>query len=252
MKNIFNVQLFAVWYSLLLTAQGGLSGATPDIPQKTLTLIADIRLPFSEPSGIAWSDRLRKLWIVSGGDQHIYMLNTHGIVEKRLRFTGTDLEGITFDARDSTLWVIDEATKVITHLNLEGDILDQKRLKYSSYRNKGPEGIAIGRNHCLYILNERNPSVLFELDSSFSIVRSYQLNFARDYSDVVYDDTSGVFLILSDESKALFEWNPAGGVTAKYVLPFTSNEGIAFDRKRGIVFIVNDKKARLYFYRRSQ
>jgi uncharacterized protein YjiK len=252
MKNIFNVQLFAVFCSFLFASQGGSNVQKPDVPQKIITLITEIRLPFSEPSGIAWSEHLQKLWVVSGGDQHIYMLDADGNVEKRLRFTGTDLEGITFDAIDSTLWIIDEATKEITHLDLDGNVLYQKRLNYSSHRNKGPEGIAIGKDHRLYVLNERNPSVLFELDSNCSIARSYQLDFAKDYSDVVYDDSSNSFFILSDESKAFFKWDPMRGVTATYALPHRSNEGIAYDRKRGVFYIVNDKKARMYIYQRSQ
>jgi uncharacterized protein YjiK len=250
MKNIFNVQMLAVFCVFLFAPQGGSNAQMPDVPQKTITLVAEIRLPFSEPSGIAWSEHLQKLWVVSGGDQHIYMLDAGGNVEKRLRFTGTDLEGITFDAFDSTLWVIDEATKDITHLDLDGNVLYQKRMNYTTHRNKGPEGIAIGRGRRLYILNERNPSVLFELDSSLSIARTYQLDFAKDYSDVVYDESSKTFFILSDESKAFFEWDPVRGVTAAYSLRHKSNEGIAYDRKKGIFYIVNDKKARLYIYQR--
>jgi uncharacterized protein YjiK len=225
------------------------SAVTP--PKKTLTLISEIDLPFLEPSGIAWSENHQKLWIVSGGDQRIYRLDASGDVEKHLNYTGTDLEGITYDPTDSTLWVIDEATKEVIHLDLKGNVLDQSVVVYPSLVNKGPEGIAIGRNHQLYIVNEREPGLLMELDDNRIIGKTYQLNFASDYSDIAYDSTHDAFFILSDESAAVFVWDTLQGITDAYSLPEVSNEGIAYDRIRDIFYIVNDAEAKLFIYRRE-
>jgi uncharacterized protein YjiK len=90
---------------------------------------------------------------------------------------------------------------------------------------------------------------LFELDSTYSIARTYPLNFALDYSDVLYEPLTDSFFILSDESKAFFSWNKQQGVINKYLLPNSKNEGIAFDRTRNLFYIVNDATAKLYFYR---
>jgi uncharacterized protein YjiK len=213
-----------------------------------LVLVSEKTLPFAEPSGIAYSEKLNRLWVVSGGDQQIYMLDTAGDVEKKLHFTGIDLEGIAFDGTDSTLWVIDEATKDISQLDLDGKVLFQKSLTYSSTFNKGPEGITIGKDHRIHILNERDPSVLYELDDSLEIANAYQLDFASDYSDVSYDSSSDSFFILSDESDAFFVWNKKQGVSEKYVLPTDKNEGLAFDRKRNLFYIVNDATAKFTIY----
>jgi len=206
-------------------------------------------LPFTEPSGLAFSEALQKMWVVSGGDQHIYMLDTIGRVEKKLKYEGVDLEGIAFDVIDSTLWVIDEATKEIVHIDLDGNILFRKEESYYSTPNKGPEGITIGKDHAMYIINERDPSVLFELDSAYSIAQTYPLDFASDYSDISYEPLTDSFFILSDESNAFFSWSKQQGVINKYLLPNYKNEGIAFDRTRNLFYVVNDATAKLYFYR---
>jgi uncharacterized protein YjiK len=217
---------------------------------KQVILLSEIALPFTEPSGVAWSDELQSMWVVSGGNQHIYKLDTSGTVVQQIPFIGTDLEGITFDERDSTLWVIDETLKTIFHLNLNGSILLKKILYYpSKKKNKGPEGITLGPEHMIYIVNERKPSLLLQLDAHDSINWSTELNFASDYSDIAYEKSSNSFLILSDKSMAFYSWTKQQGVLCKYVLPNTKNEGIAYDRKRNIVYIVNDSTSKLYYYR---
>lgn len=254
MKNIYKALFlfsFAALYCLLYTSCDKENPSDSGILQKELILISDTILPFSEPSGIAYSDILQKLWIVSGGNQHVYMLDTNGNVEKKLNYTGTDLEGITFDATDSTLWIIDEATKEISHLDLEGNVLFQKQLVYSSKDNKGPEGITIGENHTLYIINEKDPSVLLELNDTFQIKHEYQLDFALDYSDIAYDSTNNSFYLLSDESKALFVWNKQQSAICKYSLPEVANEGIAYNRQRDVFYIVNDATDQLFIYRKK-
>jgi uncharacterized protein YjiK len=221
-----------------------------NIPQKELQLLSEIELPFTEPSGLAFSETMQKMWVVSGGTQHIYMLDTAGNIEKELNYKGIDLEGIAFDVTDSTLWIIDEATKEIVHLDLDGNVLFRKEVSYfSTDPNKGPEGMTVGKDHTIYIVNERDPSILFELDSTYAIAQSYPLDFALDYSDISYNPITDTFWILSDESNAFFSWSKQQGVIYKYLLPNSKNEGIAFDRTRNIFYIVNDATAKLYFYR---
>jgi uncharacterized protein YjiK len=253
MKNIYKTHhllFFLLFLGLIGTLCNKTSYSQAHIPQKELRLISEINLPFTEPSGLAFSEAMQKMWVVSGGNQHVYMLDTIGRVEKKLKYKGVDLEGIAFDATDSTLWVIDECTKEISHLDLDGNVLFKKQIIYHSKKvNKGPEGITIGKNHAIYIINERHPSVLFELDSTYSIARIYPLDFARDYSDVSYEPLTDSFFILSDESNAFFSWNKQQGVINKYLLPNSKNEGIAFDQTRNLFYIVNDATAKLYFYR---
>jgi uncharacterized protein YjiK len=252
MKNISKTHRLLFFLLLLGMICSSCKKANPSevsYPQKELQLISEIDLPFTEPSGLAFSDALQKMWVVSGGDQHIYMLDTAGKVEKKLEYTGIDLEGITFDTADLTLWIIDEASKEIVHLDLNGNVLFHKEESYTSTPNKGPEGITIGKDHRMYIINEKDPSVLFELDSLYSIAHTYPLEFALDYSDISYDPLTDIFYILSDESHAFFSWNKQQGVINTYPLLNSKNEGIAYDRTRNIFYIVNDATAKLYLYK---
>jgi DNA-binding beta-propeller fold protein YncE len=255
MKNISN-GCSALFLSFLCCVACGSCrnshSSETSLPTEELVFVADIPLPFPEPSGIAYSESLQKLWVVSGGsNQHIYVLDTNGIVERRLFFSGTDLEGIAFDEIDSTLWVIDEDTKRISHLDLDGNLLAQKYLSYDAIPNKGPEGITIGQGHTFYILNQRDPSVLYELDSVFQIAHSYPLGFAPDYSDIAYDSSSDSFFILSGASAEFFAWTKQQGAKIKYSLPDIGNEGIAYDRKRNFFYIVNDASGYLSIYRKK-
>lgn len=189
------------------------------------------------------------MWVVGGGSQRIYMLDENGIVEKKLIFKGTDLEGITFDERDSTLWVVDESKKVISHLDLDGSLLSQISLKYKTKHNKGPEGITIGKGHKLFVINEGEPSVLMQINYESVIENRYQLNFASDYSDVTYNPSDNTYFIISDESKAFFIWSISEGVKDRFALPNKKNEGLAFNPVEKLFYIVNDKTSELYFYK---
>ncbi|RPI03790.1 MAG: hypothetical protein EHM64_11780 [Ignavibacteriae bacterium] len=251
MKNISDVHhlFLAVCFIGLAGFSCQKAGPTEtDVPKKELQLRSAITLPFTEPSGIAFSESMQKMWVVSGGDQHIYRLDTAGHVEYQLAYKGTDLEGIAFEPADSTLWIVDEASKEIVHLDLNGNVLFRKALSYQSNPNKGPEGITIGRDHALFIINESDPSVMFQLDSTYSIAKTFTLNFASDYSDVTYEPMTDSFYILSDESNGFYSWNTQQGALMKYVLPDSKNEGIAFDRTRNRFYIVNDASAKLAVY----
>jgi uncharacterized protein YjiK len=254
MKNIFSGLRYFILSSFCCCACISCRNSHPSeptLPTEELVLVSDIDLRLDEPSGIAYSEALQKLWVVSGdGKQHVYTLDTNGNVEKALLYKGTDLEGITFDETDSTLWVVDEDTKIISHLDLDGVLLSQKQLTYTTTEvNKGPEGIAIGPGHIFYILNQRDPSVLFELDSALDIGRIYQLDFAADYSDMTYDSSSNSFFIASGAEGAFFRWTKQQGAIVKYTLPDIANEGIAYDQKRGVFYIVNDATGHLKIYR---
>jgi uncharacterized protein YjiK len=252
MKSIFNARILILFMLLFGSINLSCNKSHPSdssIPSRELILVSEVILPFTEPSGICYSESLQKLWVVSGGDQTIYMLDINGNVEKELPYTGTDLEGIAFDSVDSTLWIIDEATKKVSHLDCDGKVLFHKHISYSSTENKGPEGITIGKNHMLYIINERDPCVLLRLDSNCVIEKTYPLDFASDFSDLTYDASGGSLYLLSDESRELYLWNESQGVIFRYPLETTGNEGVAIDEKRNIFYIVNDPSAKLLIYR---
>jgi uncharacterized protein YjiK len=251
MTNIFKTAMSIFLLAMALVLIHGCKNHSTTITSsgKNVTLVSEIILPIGEPSGITYSPAMNKLWVVAGGDQHVYRLDTSGSIEQQLPFTGTDLEGITFDERDSTLWVVDEEVKEIVHLNLLGEVLFRKNLLYSTgIKNKGPEGITLGPDHLLYIINERDPSIILHLDSTFEIASMDTIAFASDYSDISYSGQSDSFFIISDESRGLFVWSASKGISEQFALPDAHNEGVAFDPNQNILFIVNDATAKFYRY----
>lgn len=251
MKNIYKLPcLFAVMIGCSVSIPGcEKNSSDANSPGSNgLTLLFETTLNFGEPSGIAFSKSMNKLWVVSGDDQHVYMIDTSGAIQKKLPYIGEDLEGIAFDQRDSSLWVVDEATFMISHLTGEGALLHQIQLTYPTQTpNKGPEGITIGENQNLCIINERDPSIVITLNNSFAIASIDTINFALDYSDI-WHVSADTFLVISDESKAIFLWSKSLGLINKYSLPNGKNEGIAFDQKNKLLYIVNDETAKLYCY----
>jgi DNA-binding beta-propeller fold protein YncE len=252
MKNIYKlISLSTIIIGWFLAASGCEKNSSDanGSGANGLTLLFETTLNFGEPSGVAFSKSMNKLWIVSGGDQHVYMVDTSGAIQKKLSFIGTDLEGITFDPIDSTLWVVDEATKMISHLSLDGTLLRQVHLSYATQTlNKGPEGITIGENKSFCVINEKDPSIIVKMNSNFDILSIDTLNFAQDYSDIWYV-SADTFLIVSDESEAVYLWSKSKGIIKKYLLPNTKNEGIALDEQNNIAYVVNDANAKLYCYR---
>lgn len=250
MKNIYKQIALSFLIGFFLATSGCEKNSSDTNGSSTdgLTLVFETTLKFGEPSGIAFSRSMNRLWVVCGDDQHVYMIDTNGAVQKKLSFTGSDLEGISFDQRDSTLWVVDEATKQLSHLDLDGKLLHQISLTYQTQlSNKGPEGITIGENNRLCIINERDPSIMVQLESDFTIYSVDTLTFAADYSDLWYVSPD-TFLIVSDESEAIFLWSKTRGIIRKYPLPDDKYEGIAFDQNNSLIYIVNDETAKLSCY----
>lgn len=250
MKNIYKLIALSIiigWSPAISGCEKNSSDANGH-ETASLRLLFKTTLNFGEPSGIAFSPSMNKLWVVSGKDQHVYMIDTSGAIQKKLSFTGSDLEGISYDQRDTTLWVVDEATKQISHLDLDGKLLHQMYLTYQTQlSNKGPEGITIGENNRLCIINERDPSIIVQLESDFTVRSVDTLSFAADYSDLWYV-SQDTFLIVSDESEAIFLWSRSRGVIRKYPLQNSKNEGIAYDQNNSLIYIVNDETATLSCY----
>lgn len=210
-----------------------------------LKLVATYSLDISEPSGITFNKDHSACWIVSGGDQRIYKTDLKGKVIEKLVYKGEDLEGIFFDHNDQTLWVAEEDLRQLVHLDLTGNEIDRFDTDILGMKNKGLEGLAFDGNN-FYVLNEKEPVSIFALDKNFKVSQQYDLSFASDLSDMDYDATTNNFFVLSDESQAMYIWNPKEGLKKKYDLPFTKAEGIAVDPSKKTILLVNDALNTLY------
>lgn len=220
-------------------------------PKSTLVLIESVSLEVPEPSGLTLNSNGSALYVVSDPpDNSVYKLDLLGNIQKTLSYSGYDLEGITYDTRDNTLWVAEESLLEIVHLDTFGNILSRNPILFNNNEsNGGLEGIAINSNNGqIVLLNEKNPGVFIKLDSALINTLELSLDFARDYSGICINDITKNYFIVSDESKQLYEWNELDGVLKTYSLDFEKAEGVVYNHYTNQVYIVSDSEEKLYIY----
>src|SRR6185436_9201453 len=172
-------------------------------------------------------------------------------VVRTLPYDGHDLEGIAYDASDSTLWVAEENRREIVHLDLNGAVLSKHRLDLTGEQNSGLEGLCLDDAGRMFALNEKNPGLFIQLNPDFTIVSTI-LGFAGDYSALTWNPQKSAFWVVSDQSRRLFLWTKAAGVMAIYDLPFPKPEGVAFDSAANLIYVVSDSTNTMYVYRNPQ
>ena len=222
----------------------------------TLEQIAVYPLQVNDPSGLTIDASGDFLWTVSddSGD-HIYKMSFTGDILDVLPYEGDDMEGITMNPNDHTLWVAEERLRQIVQLDTLGQVLQVVNIDVDETNpNDGLEGIAIHPvTEHLFVLNEKNPRLFIELNRNFQIVREVPVNFSPPYNmtDVAglwYDHPENLFWIVSDESEKIvitdFDLNPLH----YYELDHDKFEGIAVDRQHEKIYLVNDRQNRLYVF----
>jgi|TARA_B100001971_G_scaffold134924_1_gene124667 uncharacterized protein YjiK len=216
-----------------------------------LELIGSYTLEVPEPSGLTLNADGTALYSVSDPpDNSIYKLDLFGNTKKMLSYTGDDLEGITYDNRDNTLWIAEERLREVVHLDTLGNELDRFSINFDGLSSiHGFEGIMYNPvTSRISLLNEKNPGAFIELDSTMNISKELSLNFAQDYSGLCFNSANGNFMIVSDESQQLIEWNLDEGVIHTYSLDIEKAEGVDYDPAINRVYIVCDSEQRLYIY----
>ena len=169
-----------------------------------LELISSDKINVSEASGLTINAFGSALYTVSDNTCNIYQLATDGTVIKEFVYDGNDVEGISMIS-DNKVLLVEERNKEIVEYDLTTKNYKKHNIIYSnSDSNMGLEGIAFNSNdNSLFIINEKNPGLLIRLRSDFSIIESYNLDFASDYSGIFYDKELNILWILSDESKTI-------------------------------------------------
>lgn len=222
----------------------------------TLTLLETWPLEIDGPSGLALNPNGEYLWTVSDAtDGHIYKISKTGQVLETLTYQGDDLEGITVDARDGTLWVVEERLREIVKVARNGQILLRIKINVEQNReNDGLEGITFNPNiNHIYIVNEKNPMQFIELDASMEIVRSVPIDFkspfnVTDLSGLAFDATSNEIWFLSDESAKIVVTDLQLTPKRVYLTRINKGEGIALDTQNNKVYLVSDDDQALYVF----
>ena len=240
-------------YTVTLTITGASGVETDEITIKVLNsleLVASHSLRVDSPSGLSFGQDNNSLWTVSdkpGG--RVVQIDLEGHTLRSLNYSGDDLEGISFDSSDSTLWMVDESQGKLIHIDTSGDIIGSQNISSVS-DGSGLEGLAIDREHSRkFLLKEKDSGALITLDD-LSLTQDYiRLTFAPDYSGVYYSSSLDKLWIVSHESSSIYLVNTSGEFLETYAVYMTQPEGIVFDETRQIFYLVDDTTERLHIYK---
>ncbi len=214
-----------------------------------LELLSTYSIDVPEPSGLTINSAGNILYTVSDHTNKVYKLSTSGLVLQVFDFTGNDLEGVC-SYTDGKLLIAEERTKNIIELTTATGVYSTHNMDYDNDEtNAGIEGITYNpTTQNIYFLNEKNPDKLFKLNTSFSIISSYDLDFANDYSGIFYDTTDNLLWIVSDESQSINKCTLEGELIESYIINVQKPEGIAIANDK--IYIVSDSQEKLYTFQK--
>lgn len=201
-----------------------------------------------EPSGLDLTYDKKGFWTVSDETSTIYKLDGDGNVVSMIKVNGFDLEGVT-TVSDTTIAIVLERTREVLLLDTSGTEIFRKDLGLKGEANSGLEGITyIPDNGHFYVLNEKKPKLLIELDPKFEILNIDTLKFSKDVSGIFYDKKNKCLWMLSDENQLVVKTDMHGNVKERMDISIVQPEGITIapDGKR--LYIVSDNRNALYVY----
>lgn len=211
--------------------------------------VTNYKLSLPEPSDLALSIDGKSLWTVSDSISAVYKISFDGHILKQIAVDGYDLEGVT-QINDTTLAVILERDRTIVIVDTNGVELNRVKINKSGELNLGFEGITYNSdNKHLYIVNEKEPGELIEIDENYDIVKETILTFAKDYSGINYNKDENGFWIISDESSMLAKCDINGNVINSFSFKLRQIEGVAVDKKNKLIYLVSDPEEEMYIYK---
>lgn len=188
------------------------------------------------------------LYAVSDNTNSIYKISTTGKLLGSFSTIGEDIEGISFNTNDNSLYIVQERKREILQYDKLGNLIRSMAVSVENRDiNSGLEGICINPiNNNIFVLNEKSPGKLIELNSSGSQIFSADLHFALDYSDMCINPNGEEIWILSDESRKIVKCDTKGNLIEEYNVNINKMEGISIDFKKEKIFIVSDSYKKLY------
>ena len=249
--------------------------------------IRDQGLGLNEPSGLTLNRDGSVLYTVSDDTKEIFRLDLKGKVSvAESFFIGLDdLEGIAIRRHDSELLVVQEKTNSVVVVDLHNR-KERCRRSLSSMTNydtishyfpdppdnNGLEGITVNTsNDHVFVVKERRPGLLIELDASLTTILSTRVLQASqgfihpelkadklDFSGLCFDSSSDTIWIASDKGQCLFQYDLTSDTVVERLDLTTGTgakskkirkpEGIAFDPERKKMYVVSDRDADLYVF----
>jgi len=254
-SNVNKRNTSAALLLLCLTLCGGCDKddvAAPAGP--SLVLIDSVDLAVPEPSGLALDLDGNHLWTVSDQTGNVYRLSIGGSLVETLTVGGQDLEGIAVDPVDGTLFITEEGRGEVLHLDREGNLLETlSPAGLPAMGNQGLEGITINPDSGnIFLLKESGPGLLVKMGRDGTVLDTFELDFAADYSGLAFDVAAGQLVVISDQAESL-TWCTLDGLPIKtFSTGLDKGEGIALDPVRSVFYAVSDSRETLSTFQISE
>ena len=218
--------------------------------ETSLELVSSHDVDVDSPSGLSFGSDMLSLWTVSDKPNgRIYQMDLEGNRLDRLSYSGDDLEGVSFDSRDSSLWIIEEELREFLHIARDGDLIGSEIIPGVS-GGSGPEGIVLDLMHSrIFILKEKDPGALVTLDLESQTHTYQRINFAPDYSGLDYSPQSDKLWIVSHEASTVYQTSTSGTLITAYGIDMIQPEGLVFNEIDSVIYIIDDTTERLHKYR---
>lgn len=246
LKQILLVPILSILFSFLSCSNNNDEEPTTN---KKLELISSFKINVSEPSGLAINSEATILYTVSDNTNKIYKLSTSGALIQVFDYSGNDLEGVSTFTTNKLL-LAEERTKEVVLYDMTTANYSKHKIDYKNQdENSGLEGITYNANsNTIFILNEKEPGLLMQLRSNYTILATYELDFATDYSGIFYESSSNSLWIVSDQNKTVNKCNLKGELIKSYPISVTKAEGIAVTSDK--IYVVSDLEAKIFVFKK--
>ena len=202
-----------------------------------------------EPSGLALDPSGNNLWIVSDAKGQIYKTDLTGKLIDKIDVKSSDYEGVAVSADGQTLYLLDEAKNRITCHNLDGKKIETFDLSEKASAKSGPEGIDIDwKTGNIIVVNEKNPKVLYLLDSQGQELFKTDITSLSDLSAVCVNPKNKEIWMLSDEDQKLLRILPDYSIAEEFLIDVEQMEGLAIDFKKKRIYIISDREEELHIF----
>jgi len=250
MINIVKIFLLAIVLIFISSCECNCTKIIIVEEEPIIELINAYSIDVEEPSGLDLALDNLSLWTVSDKRGKMYQLDLTGQILRETSIPGVDLEGITIDSNGETIWVAQESLGEILQVDTFGNELQRIIIPAVRDGSGGLEGITINTiNNHLFLLKEKDPSVLIELNTAFETILFKRISNAQDYSGMDYNEVENELWIVSDVDKEVYRYDLSGALLDSYPINIDKAEGIAFDNINNLVYIVSDSADSLFVYK---
>ena len=220
------------------------------VPHHKLKYEHSVSTKIAEPSDVVYDKETNHIFIVSDHNGGLYECETNGKIIRKAKYEGLDCEGV--EIKDSFVYVADESgRKVYKYGKAALNLIQTYPLPYTGPRNSGFESITYNETkHCFVLITEKDPTVIYEMDNDFHVLRTKPFKGVRDISSARW--YKGAMYLLSDLDAEILRCNPTTyEVEEEFSINVFNPEGLSFDND-GNITITSDNLQRIYYFKNPQ